>query len=177
MVAPNDPRLLSKIAPYSDDDLKTHDFKDRKELCDAMYDTMKKYGGIGLSANQVGLPYRMFVMGGHPQIDLGRTRYCFNPKVLDMSKEMVMMKEGCLSFPFIFVAIKRPKWIEVEYEDEDGKIKKEHMHGMNSRIYQHENEHMNGLIFKDLVSDFKWKRAESQAKKTIEKLLKKQTKH
>ena len=115
MVAPNDPRLLSKIAPYSDDDLKTHGFKDRTELCDAMYDTMKKYGGIGLSANQVGLPYRMFVMGGHPQIDLGRTRYCFNPKVLDMSKEMVMMKEGCLSFPFIFVAIKRPKWIEVEY--------------------------------------------------------------
>jgi peptide deformylase len=51
------------------------------------------------------------------------------------------------------------------------------MHGMNSRIFQHENEHMNGLIFKDLVSDFKWKRAESQAKKTIEKLLKKQTKH
>ena len=177
MVPPNDPRLLSKIAPYSDDDLKLHDFKDRKELCDAMYDTMKKYGGIGLSANQVGLPYRMFVMGGHPQIDLGRTRYCFNPEVLDMSKEMVMMKEGCLSFPFIFVAIKRPKWIEVQYTDEEGEIKKEHMHGMNSRIFQHENEHMNGLIFKDLVSDFKWKRAESQAKKTIEKLLKKQTKH
>jgi peptide deformylase len=119
----------------------------------------------------------MFVMGGHPQIDLGRTRYCFNPKVLDMSKEMVMMKEGCLSFPFIFVAIKRPKWIEVQYTDEEGEIKKEHMHGMNSRIFQHENEHMNGLIFKDLVSDFKWKRAESQAKKQIEKLLKKQTKH
>ena len=146
MIAPNDPRLLSKIAPYSDDDLKLHDFKDRKELCDAMYDTMKKYGGIGLSANQVGLPYRMFVM-------------------------------GCLSFPFIFVAIKRPKWIEVQYTDEEGEIKKEHMHGMNSRIYQHENEHMNGLIFKDLVSDFKWKRAETQAKKTIDKLLKKQTKH
>ena len=177
MVPPNDPRLLSKIAPYQDDMLKEHDFKDRQALADAMYDTMKKYGGLGLSCNQVGLPYRMFVMGGHPQIDLGRTRYCFNPKVLDMSKEMVMMKEGCLSFPFIFVAIKRPKWIEVQYEDEDGKVQKQHLHGMNSRIYQHENEHMNGLIFKDLVSDFKWKRAEAQAKKTIEKLLKKQTKH
>ena len=177
MVPPNDIRLLTKIAPYQDDMLKEHDFENRKALADAMYDTMKKYGGLGLSCNQVGLPYRMFVMGGHPQIDLGRTRYCFNPKVLDMSKEMVMMKEGCLSFPFIFVAIKRPKWIEVEYEDEDGEIKKEHMHGMNSRIYQHENEHMNGLIFKDLVSDFKWKRAETQAKKTIDKLLKKQTKH
>ena len=46
------PRLLSKIT-YSDDDLKLHDFKDRKELCEAMYDTMKKYGGIGLSANKL----------------------------------------------------------------------------------------------------------------------------
>ena len=177
MVAPSDPRLLTKIAPYQDDMLKEHDFKDRKELADAMYDTMKKYGGLGLSCNQVGLPYRMFVMGGHPQIDLGRTRYVFNPEVLEMSKETVMMKEGCLSFPFIFVAIKRPKWIEVQYEDEDGKVEKQHMHGMNSRIFQHENEHMNGLIFKDLVSDFKWKRAEAQAKKQIDKLLKKQVKH
>ena len=101
MVAPSDPRLLTKIAPYQDDMLKEHDFKDRKELADAMYDTMKKYGGLGLSCNQVGLPYRMFVMGGHPQIDLGRTRNVFNPEVLEMSKETVMMKEGCLSFPFI----------------------------------------------------------------------------
>ena len=57
MVAPNDPRLLSKIAPYNDDMLKEHGFKDRKELGTAMYDTMKKYGGIGLSCNQVGLPF------------------------------------------------------------------------------------------------------------------------
>ena len=176
MVAPHDPRLLSKIAPFKDDDLKLHDFKDRKELGKAMYDTMKKYGGIGLSCNQVGLPYRMFVMGGHPQIDMGRTKYCFNPEVLDMGKEMVMMKEGCLSFPFIFLAIRRPKWIQVKYEDEEGETKEEHLHGMLSRIFQHENEHMNGLIFKDLVSDFKWKRANEKAKKIVDKLLKKQNK-
>ena len=174
MVPPNDIRLLTKIAPYQDDMLKEHDFENRKALADAMYDTMKKYGGLGLSCNQVGLPYRMFVMGGHPEIDLGRTRYVFNPEVLEMSKETVMLKEGCLSFPFVFVAIKRPKWVQVKYEDEDGEIKKEHMHGMNSRIYQHENEHMNGLIFKDLVSDFKWKRANEKAKKEIDKILKRQ---
>ncbi len=92
MVAPSDPRLLTKIAPYQDDMLKEHDFENRKELADAMYDTMKKYGGLGLSCNQVGLQYRMFVMGGHPQIDLGRTRYVFNPEVLEMSKETVMMQ-------------------------------------------------------------------------------------
>ena len=49
MVAPNDPRLLSKIAPFVDDTLKENDFKDRQDLCTAMNDTMKKYGGLGLS--------------------------------------------------------------------------------------------------------------------------------
>ena len=174
MVAPSDPRLLTKIAPYQDDMLKEHDFKDRKELADAMYDTMKKYGGLGLSCNQVGLPYRMFVMGGHPQIDLGRTRNVFNPEVLEMSKETVMMKEGCLSFPFMFLAIKRPEWVQVKYTDEEGETKEEHLHGMNARIFQHENEHMNGFIFKDLVSDFKWKRAREKAQKEIDKVLKRQ---
>ena len=171
MVAPSDPRLLTKIAPYQDDTLKEHDFKDRKELADAMYDTMKKYGGLGLSCNQVGLPYRMFVMGGHPQIDLGRTRYVFNPQVLEMSKETVMMKEGCLSFPFMFLAIKRPQWVQVKYEDEEGETKEEHLHGMNARIFQHENEHMNGFVFTDLVSKFKLERAE----KTRLKLIKEYT--
>ena len=174
MVAPSDPRLLTKIAPYQDDMLKEHDFKDRKELADAMYDTMKKYGGLGLSCNQVGLPYRMFVMGGHPQIDLGRTRNVFNPEVLEMSKETVMMKEGCLSFPFMFLSIKRPEWVQVKYTDEEGETKEEHLHGMNARIFQHENEHMNGFIFKDLVSDFKWKRAREKAQKEIDKILKRQ---
>ena len=72
MVPPSDPRLISKIAPFQDDTLKEHDLKDRESLADAMTDTMRKYGGLGLSCNQVGLPYRMFVMGGHPQIEAGK---------------------------------------------------------------------------------------------------------
>ena len=91
-----------------------------------------------------------------------------------MSKETVMMKEGCLSFPFMFLSIKRPQWVQVKYEDEEGETKEEHLHGMNARIFQHENEHMNGFIFKDLVSDFKWKRARAKAQKEIDKILKRQ---
>ena len=174
LIPPSDPRVQCAIAPFNDDMLSEHHFKDRKELTKVMYDTMKKYGGLGLSCNQVGLPYRMFVMGGHPEIDLGRTRYVFNPEVLEMSKETVMLKEGCLSFPFVFVAIKRPKWVQVKYEDEEGETKQETLHGMNARIFQHENEHMNGYIFKDLVSEFKWKRANEKAKKEINKILKRQ---
>ena len=61
------------IAPFSDDMLKEHSYESRKELTDAMFATMKKYGGIGLTCNQVGLPFNMFVAGGHPSIDGGKS--------------------------------------------------------------------------------------------------------
>ena len=82
LIPPTDPRLLMQIAPFEDDMLKDFKLEDRKELCKIMYDTMVKYGGLGLSCNQVGLPYRMFVMGGHPRIEDGKVRYIFNPLVM-----------------------------------------------------------------------------------------------
>ena len=109
MIPPSDPRLLMQIAPFVDDNLKEAGFKDRVELSKVMYDTIIKYGGIGLSPNQVGLPFRMFIMGGHPQIDNGKVRSVFNPLINDVSEETVNMKEGCLSFPFLFLSITRPK--------------------------------------------------------------------
>ena len=169
MIPPSDPRLLMQIAPFVDDTLKEAGFKDRVELSKVMYDTMAKYGGIGLSANQVGLPFRMFIMGGHPQIDNGRVRSVFNPLINDVSKETVMMKEGCLSFPFLFLSITRPKWCHVKYTDQHGKDVEEVLHGMNARIFQHENEHMNGYVFTDLVSKMKLDRAKEARKKMLKK--------
>ena len=61
LIPPTDIRVQSAIAPFSDDMLKEEGFKDRKELSDSMFETMKKYGGIGLTCNQVGLPFNMFV--------------------------------------------------------------------------------------------------------------------
>ena len=134
MIPPSDPRLLMQIAPFLDENLEKLGFKDRVELSKVMYDTMAKYGGIGLSANQVGLPFRMFIMGGHPQIDNGRVRSVFNPLINDVSEETVSMKEGCLSFPFLFLTITRPKWCHVKYTDENDKEVEEVLHGMNARI-------------------------------------------
>ena len=71
LIPPTDPRVQSAIAPFNNDMLKDEGFKDRKELSESMFDTMKKYGGIGLSANQVGLPFNMFVLGDHPEIEKG----------------------------------------------------------------------------------------------------------
>ena len=88
-----------QIAPFIDDTLKEFDFKDRVDLSKVMYDSMAKYGGLGLSANQVGLPYRMFVMGGHPEIEDGKVRSVFNPLINDVSKETVPVSYTHLTLP------------------------------------------------------------------------------
>ena len=174
LIPPTDPRLLMKIAPFTDDMLKEFKILDRKELSKKMFKSMSKYGGIGLSGNQVGLPFRMFVMGGHPQIEDGKERTVFNPIVNDVSPETVLMKEGCLSFPFLFLSIKRPKWVNVRYTDENGEEVEEFLHGMSSRIFQHENEHMNGYIFTDLVSKIKLERGKKAQAKLIKQTIRDQ---
>jgi len=174
LIPPTDPRLLMQIAPFEDSALEQLKLKDRKELCTIMYDTMVKYGGLGLSCNQVGLPYRMFVMGGHPRIEDGKVRYVFNPLVNDVSEESIVYKEGCLSFPFLFLSIKRPKWVSVRYTDENNEEVEETLHSMSGRIFQHENEHMNGYLFTDLVSKFKLDRAKKAQMKLIKETIRKQ---
>jgi len=174
LIPPTDPRLLMQIAPFEDNTLEQFNMKDRKELGKIMYDTMVKYGGLGLSCNQVGLPYRMFVMGGHPSIEEGKVRYVFNPLVNDVSEESIVYKEGCLSFPFLFLSIKRPKWVSVRYTDENNEEVEETLHSMSGRIFQHENEHMNGYLFTDLVSKFKLDRAKKAQMKLIKETVRKQ---
>ena len=71
LLPPSDPIVQSAIAPFHDDMLKEHDIKDRQELEEAMFFVMKKFGGIGLTCNQVGLPFNMFVAGGHQGIEKG----------------------------------------------------------------------------------------------------------
>ena len=174
LIPPNDPRLLMQVAPFMDDTLEQFGFKDRKELSKVMYDNMAKYGGLGLSANQLGLPYRMFVMGGHPQIEDGKVRSVFNPLINDVSPESINLKEGCLSFPFLFLSIKRPKWCSVKYTNENGEDIEETLHGMSARIFMHENEHMNGYVFTDLVSKLKLERAEKSKQKMIKEIKRRQ---
>ena len=166
LIPPTDPRVLSSIAPFKDDVLKEEGFKDRKELSDAMFEAMKKYGGIGLSANQVGLHFNMFVLGDHPQLENGLKITCFNPMIIKRSDETVVMKEGCLTFPFLFLSITRPRKVTVKYEDENGDLKEGHLDGMISRIFQHEYDHMLGRVFTEYASkmklDMAYKKAEKQ---------------
>ena len=162
-----DPRVMSSIAPWTDDLLKEHNFKDRKEVSDLMFKTMLRYGGIGLSANQVGLPFNMFVMGDHMSLENGLKLTCFNPMIISTSMETVVLKEGCLTYPFLFLSLARPRKVVVKYTDEKGDLKEGNLDGQMSRIFQHEYDHMIGRVFTELASKMKLDMARKKATKSF----------
>lgn len=137
LLDPKHPFVHTKMPEYVDSDEVS-----RKQISDDLAETMKHYGGIGLSANQVGLPYRVFVMGDNKNFAA-----CFNPKILVESDTQVPIEEGCLTYPGLFVKIRRPDWIEVEFEDENGDKHTDTFEGLMCRVFQHEMDHMNGIDF------------------------------
>tara|TARA_Y100000816_G_scaffold226358_1_gene171365 strand:- start:66 stop:629 length:564 start_codon:yes stop_codon:yes gene_type:complete len=164
LVDPDSEIVNTKLPPFTDNLLGSDS---RESISDAMEKEMTKYGGIGLSANQIGLPFRMFIFGGHPLIEEGKVRQCWNPEILESSEEIIEMKEGCLTFPFLFLPIKRPKWVKVKYENDDKEIVEEYLHDINARVFQHEYDHMEGIVFTSLVSKEKLKYYEKKRKKAI----------
>ena len=172
LIPPSDPRVQTAIAPFDNSMLKDEGFKDRKELTKKMYELMAKYGGIGLSANQIGLPFNMFVLGDHPSLENGMKLTCFNPMIISSSKEEVVMEEGCLTFPFVFLKITRPRKVVVKYTDENDELKEGQLDGMMSRIFQHEYEHMLGRTFTEHAGKLKLDMAEKKAKKQIDMMRK-----
>ena len=128
---------------------------DAKELQDGLIETMEKYGGLGLSANQVGVDLSVFVMRTQ---DEGIVAF-FNPEITQVSQETEMMKEGCLSFPDIYIMLKRPKVIVLDYQTVEGEERSIQLEGIGARCVQHELDHLNGIIFLQRASKLKLERA------------------
>ena len=170
LIPPTDPRVLSTITPFDKDVFLKQEGISTQRFVRNMFATMHKYGGLGLSANQVGKPYRMFVMGGQLQIEAGKIYACFNPKIVKASEEKVRLEEGCLTFPFLFLNIERPRKVEVEFLDENLDKKTYQMDGIMARCFQHELDHMNGIVFTDLVSKMRLDMAMKKRDKYIKKL-------
>ena len=170
LLPPTDPRVLSSIVPFYKDIFLKQESISTQQFVRNIFATMHRYGGIGLSANQVGKPYRMFIMGGQPQIENGKVYACFNPKIIKSSKETVRFKEGCLSFPFLFLDIERPQRVEVEFLDENLNRKEYQMDGIMARCFQHELDHMDGVVFTEKVSKMKYDMAMKKRDKYIKRL-------
>jgi peptide deformylase len=134
---------------------------DPVELKKEMIDFMLANNGIGLSANQVGLDAQVFVMGDSVE----NSTICINPTVLQYTEETIDDVEGCLSFPNVYVKIKRPKEILAEWYDENLEKQTVKIEGYSAKCYLHEWDHLQGITFKDRVSKLKWNMAEKKAKK------------
>ena len=122
---------------------------DRSKLSYTLTENMFHHRGVGLSANQIGIEERVFVM--MIDIDAQETITCFNPRIIKESKDEVVMEEGCLSYPELFLEISRPGIIVVKYEDEGKQIHKKQLTGYYARIFQHEYDHMEGIDFTERV--------------------------
>ena len=118
---------------------------DRHHLSRVLIDNMIHHNGIGISANQIGIWERAFAMVR--DLENNEVMVCFNPRIVKSYSEEVEMEEGCLSYPELFLKIKRPDKIVVKYEDEDKKTHKLKLQGLASRVFQHEYDHMEGIDF------------------------------
>jgi len=118
---------------------------DRHHLSRVLIDNMIHHNGIGISANQIGIWERAFAMVR--DLENNEVMVCFNPRIVKSYSEEVEMEEGCLSYPELFLKIKRPDRIVVKYEDEDKKTHKIKLQGLASRVFQHEYDHMEGIDF------------------------------
>lgn len=125
---------------------------DPKELFENLRDTMFKHYRKGLSANQVGIPYSVFVMGDHK--DPENAIPVFNPKIVSTMGDMIYLEEGCLSYPNLWVKIKRPSQIRVRYSTYTGNTDTIKFEGLTARVFQHEYDHIMGIPYTSRTSKF-----------------------
>lgn len=125
-----------------------------KELAQDMLDTMYANDGIGLAACQVGM-LKAILVYDVDYIEEGKEKkpnILINPKIIALSKSMVTVEEGCLSFPEIFNNVDRHEKVKVEYTDIEGKKRIIKASGMEAIVIQHEYDHLEGIVFLDRVN-------------------------
>ena len=142
---------------------------DPKLMYDIMLENMVYHKGLGLSANQIGMPVKVFSMRVD---DSDNAIVCFNPEIIKESEEMVTMEEGCLSYPLLYLKKRRPENLSVKYQNVDGDFINAHFEGLAARVFHHEMDHMKGKTFLDGVSKILLQSAKRKQKTLIKKVKK-----
>ncbi|MBL6724332.1 MAG: peptide deformylase [Rubripirellula sp.] len=123
-----------------------------KRIVSEMLDLMYQAEGVGLAANQVNLPLRIFVANPSGNREDGEELVLINPEI-QSPKGNETAQEGCLSLPGIYGNVKRPRTIKVSAYDLRGNSIEREVDGFLARVIQHENDHLNGVMFFDRMSD------------------------
>jgi len=167
--------LIPENSPILREVMPEFDFKNPpvnpNEFASTLVETCKKYNGYGLSANQCGYRYRVFVMGaGDDYVAF------FNPKIVESIGESHIV-EACLSFPLLGLRITRPKEVVVEYQDFVGAKHTTRFSGISARCFLHELDHMNGIVYTDRAKPLALKFGLDKRQKTMKTFIKNQTKY
>jgi len=142
---------------------------DPKELEKEMIATMFASDGIGLSANQVGIRTRVFVMGHTSNPETAQA--FFNPEVIASVDTIKDLEEGCLSFPGIYVNIKRPTAIIARWQNSSGEQQESKFYDYDCKCFLHELDHLEGIVFQDRVGQAKWLLAVKKSKLNKRKII------
>lgn len=145
------------------------DFPDLDQLIKNMFATMENAKGVGLAAPQVGLPIRVFIVDAspfaedHPEL-ADFVKVFINPIIHEESGKKWAFNEGCLSIPGIREDVDRKPEIVIEYFDEEFNLTEETFDGMAARVIQHEYDHIEGILFTDLINGFRKKMIKGKLK-------------
>lgn len=136
------------------------DDKDIQVLIDNLVATVMDVDGVGIAAPQVYEPKRLFIMASHPNPRYPKApnmepTAVINPRIIKHSSKKIKDWEGCLSLPGIRGLVPRWGWVEAEYQDRKGKVVKTQYEGFLARIFQHEYDHLEGVVFLDRVETTK----------------------
>ena len=145
-----DPILREKMPEFDFSNPSIDPVQLEKDMLEIMYQNH----GMGLAANQVGIRARVFVMGHKSAPELGQA--FFNPIIEANTDQYIDLVEGCLSFPNIFVKVKRPNAIKVRWQNRTGEWESGEFSGYDCKCFLHEFDHLEGIVFQDRVSTLKW---------------------
>jgi peptide deformylase len=141
-----------------------------KQLVEEMFELMHQAPGIGLAAPQVDVPWRLFVADLSVGEDPESLRALVNPEILSTHGPMVAMEEGCLSFPSMSAEVMRPEGVTVRYQTVEGETREEEARGLLARVYQHETDHLDGVLFFDHLSVLKRELFKKKYKRVLKQM-------
>jgi len=164
-VKPDSDILRKTMDPFNFNQMQT----DPVELAKDLYETLMSTQFLGLSAPQVGLPYRVFALRTSPGI------VCFNPRIVDRSSEEIVLDEMSMTHEHLIVPIKRSKKIKVRYQQPNGEVKTEIFDGMTARYFMHQLDYLDGIVYTQKANKIHLQRA-MRKKKQLERQAKRNQK-
>jgi peptide deformylase len=155
-----DPILRTPTIPYN-----FSARKDAEYIAYSLVETMSHYGGLGLSANQVGLKDRICV------INMGEKAWVlFNPEIIETSGKIADFQEGCLSYPGLYVKCNRLDHIKVRFQAVGGQFLEQEFDGLTAVCVQHELDHLDGIVYTSRISPINLEKAKRKVKPNLKKM-------